>query len=126
MRPRQQGQPVAAIVDVASAPALVAIKLGISEGVGRQRDPRKVGSDAFDVARLLQRFGPDALADELASIGEPDCVDRVAALAERHLVENADRTVAAIVRSSVQGVVRVGPDQLELLGRAFSARLRRV
>jgi hypothetical protein len=126
VRPRQQGQSVAATVDVARASALVAIKLGISEGVGRQRDPRKVGSDAFDVARLLQRFGPDALADELTSIAEPDFIDRVATLAERYLVEQVDRTVAVMVRSSVQGVERIGPDQLEFLGRAFSARLRRV
>lgn len=92
VRPRQAGPSVAVTVDVARASALVAIKLCISQGVGRQRDPRKVGSDAFDVAR-------------------------------HHLVEQVDRTVAAIVRSSVQGVEPIGADQLELLGRAFSRRL---
>ena len=125
VRPHRAGPSVVATVDVARASTLVAIKLGISEGVGRQRDPRKVGSDAFDVARLLQRFGPDALADELRAIAEDGFVDHVVALAERHLVEQVDRTVAAIVRSSIQGVERIGPEQLELLGRAFSARLRR-
>lgn len=65
---RRGGRSAAATVDVARAPALVAIKLGISEGVGRARAPGKVGGDAFDVARLMQRFGPDVLADGLASI----------------------------------------------------------
>lgn len=111
-------------VDVARASALVAVKLGISEGVGRQRDPRKVGSDAFDVVRLLQRFGPDALADELSALGDPDFTERVGDLAQRHLIDDADRTAAAIVRSSVQGVQSVGAGQLELLGRGFTQRLR--
>ena len=125
VRPRQQGRSIATPVFVARTSALVAIKLGISEGLGRQRDPRKVGSDAFDVARLLQRFGPDAVADELTSIADADFIDQIAALAERHLVEHVDHTVGAIVRSSVQGVERIGPDQLELLGRTFNARLSR-
>lgn len=123
VRSRREGPSVAATIDVARSSALVAIKLGISEGVGRQRDPRKVGSDAFDVARLLQRFGPDALADELIPLADRSFLDRVSDLAERHLVEHADRTAAAIVRSSVQGVETIGADQLELLGRAFSGRL---
>lgn len=123
VRPRQAGPSVAVTVDVARASALVAIKLCISQGVGRQRDPRKVGSDAFDVARLLQRFGPDALADELLEVAGREFVDRVIDVARHHLVEQVDRTVAAIVRSSVQGVEPIGADQLELLGRAFSRRL---
>lgn len=73
---------------------------------------------------MLQRFGPDALADELIEIAEPGLVDCIVELAERHLVKQVDRTVAAIVRSSVQGVERIEPDQLELLGRAFGLRLR--
>src|SRR5205085_1997402 len=103
---------VSITVDVARACALVAVKLGISEGVGRQRDTRKVGSDAFDVVRLLQRHGPDALADELTELGSRDFVDRISALAQRHLVTNADRTAAAIVRSSIQGVQTIAADQL--------------
>ncbi len=117
------GAPTSATIDVARASALVAVKLGISEGVGRQRDTRKVGSDAFDVVRLLQRFGPDALADELLALGGSDFVERVSDLAQRHLIEDADRTTAAITRSSVQGVQSIGADQLDLLGRAFTRRL---
>jgi hypothetical protein len=116
---------VAVTVDVARTCALVAVKLGISEGLGRQRDPRKVGSDAFDVVRLLQRFGPDAVADELRELAREDFVDKVSGLVQRHLVDNADHTAAAIVRSSVQGVQAVAADQLELLGRALTRRLRR-
>lgn len=124
IRPRM-GSPVAsATLPVARPSALVAVKLGISEGVGRQRDPRKVGSDAFDVARLLQRFGPDALADELASLADRSLVERIVELAERHLVDQVDLTVAAIVRSSVQGVERIEPEQLELLGQGFIRRLQ--
>jgi len=107
----------------ARASALVAVKLGISKGVGRRRDAGKVGSDAFDVARLLQRFGPDALADELTALGQPDFVERVSGLAQRHLVDDADHTAAAIIRSSVQGVQSIAADQLELLGRGFTRRL---
>jgi len=125
VRPRGGGAAVAVTVDVARASALVAVKLGLSEGVGRQRDPRKMGSDAFDVARLLQRFGPDMLADELIALAEPGFVDRVRDLAERHLIDNVDRTAAAIVRSSVQGVETIAVEQLELLGRALTRRLRR-
>lgn len=44
-------------------------------------------------------------------------------LAQRHLIEDADRTTAAITRSSVQGVQSIGADQLDLLGRAFMRRL---
>lgn len=118
-----EGAPTSAIVDVARASALVAVKLGISEGVGRQRDSRKVGSDAFDVARLLQRFGPDVLADELLALGRTDFVEQVSGLARRHLIDDADHTAAAIIRSSVQGVRSIDADQLELLGRAFTRRL---
>jgi hypothetical protein len=100
------------------------VKLGISEGVGRQRDTRKVGSDAYDVVRLLQRFGPDALADDLNHLAAPDFVDTISELAQRHLVDNADRTAAAIVRSSIQGVQTIAADQLELLGHAFRRRLQ--
>ncbi|MGH9090439.1 MAG: hypothetical protein ACRDZR_03510 [Acidimicrobiales bacterium] len=122
VRPHQ-GPSISAYVDVARPAALVAVKLGISEGVGRQRDPRKVGSDAFDVVRLMQRLGPDALADELRSVADPDFVARIAELAHRHLVVQVDRTVAAITRSSVQGVVRIDAAQLELLGESFVRRL---
>lgn len=124
IRPGHGRPSVSAAVDVARPCALLAVKLGISEGIGRQRDPRKVGSDAFDVARLLQRFGPDALADELRAVGDPALVDRVVELAGRRLVEEVDRTVAAIVRSSVQGVERIEPEQLELLGKGFIRRLQ--
>jgi hypothetical protein len=124
VRPRDGGLVVSATVPVARPSALVAVKLGVSEGVGRQRDPRKVGSDAFDVARLLQRFGPDALADELVPLADEGLVGRIAELAERHLVEQVDLTVAAIIRSSVQGVERIEPAQLELLGQGFIRRLR--
>ncbi|MGQ0826657.1 MAG: hypothetical protein ACT4OX_16790 [Actinomycetota bacterium] len=123
VRPSSGGPTVAACVSIARASALVAIKLAISEGVGRQRDPRKVGSDAFDVARLLQRLGPDALADELSGLAEPGFIDRVSLLATRHLVDEADRTTAAIVRSAVQGVEVIPAAQLEFLGRAFVERL---
>jgi hypothetical protein len=34
-----------------------------------------------------------------------------------------DQTVAAMVRSSVQGVERIDPAQLELLGESFVRRL---
>lgn len=51
-----RGPPTSVYIDVARPAALVAVKLGISESVGRQRDPRKVGSDAFDIARLMQRL----------------------------------------------------------------------
>jgi hypothetical protein len=112
-----------ATVPAARSSALVAMKLGISEGVGRQRDPNKVGSDVFDVVRLLQRFGPDVLADELRALADAFLVEAVARLATRHLVAEADRTAAAVVRSSVQGVERVPPEQLELLGAAFARRL---
>src|SRR5256885_5510193 len=105
VQPRR-GPSASASVHVALPAALVAVKLGISEGVGRQRDSGKVGSDAFDVVRLMQRFGPDALGDELRSLADPDLVARIAELARRHLVEQVDRTVAAMVRSSVQGVER--------------------
>lgn len=125
VRPQRGGASVAVSVNVARASALVAVKLGISEGVGRQRDPRKVGSDAFDVARLLQRFGPDMLADELIAFAEPELVDQISDLAERHLIDNVDRTAAVIVRSSIQGVEKITVEQLELLGRAFIRRLRR-
>lgn len=118
-----RGSPISAYVDVARPAALVAVKLGISEGIGRQRDPRKVGSDAFDVARLMQRLGPDALADELRSVADADFVARIAELAHRHLVIQVDRTVAAMVRSSVQGVERIDAAQLELLGESFVRRL---
>jgi hypothetical protein len=118
-----RGPSTSAYIDVARPAALVAVKLGIGESVGRQRDPRKVGSDAFDVVRLMQRFGPDALADELSSIADPDFVVRITELARRHLVLQADRTVAAMVRSSVQGVERVDPAQVELLGETFVQRL---
>ena len=124
VRPGRGGAPVVATVAVARACALLAVKLGISEGVGRTRDPRKVGSDAFDIVRLLQRFGPDALADDLVALADRSLVERVGALAERHLVEHADRTAAAIVRSSVLGVEVVAADQLELLGGALGRRLR--
>jgi len=118
------GSPAArATVPVARAAALVAIKLGISEGIGRQRDTMKAGSDAFDVARLLQQSGPDAIADELAGLATEHFVEQVIALAARHLVDEADRTASAIVRSNVAGVVRIGADQLELLGSAFIRRL---
>ncbi len=60
-----------ATVQVARSSALVAVKLGISEGVGRKRDPRKVGSDAFDTIRLLERTGPDVLADEVLALSAP-------------------------------------------------------
>ncbi len=123
VRPSSGSPTVAANVSIARASALVAIKLGISEGIGRQRDPRKVGSDAFDVARLLQRFGPDALADELSALAEPSFVDQVGRLALRHLVDEVDRTAAAIVRSAVQGVQAIQAEQLEFLGRAFVDRL---
>ena len=116
--------PRSATIDVARASALVAVKLGISEGVGRQRDTWKVGSDAFDVVRLLQRFGPDALADELLALGGSDFVERVSDLAQRHLIEDADRTTAAITRSSVQGVQSIGADQLDLLGTRVHATTR--
>jgi hypothetical protein len=125
IRPHQHGAVASATLPVARPSALVAIKLAISEGTGRQRDPRKVGSDAFDVGRLLQRYGPDALADELLDVAEPSLVGRIIDLAERHLVDQVDRTVAAIVRSSVQGVERIEPGQLELLGRGFIRRLQR-
>jgi hypothetical protein len=125
IRPRQGGVVASATLPVARASALVAVKLCISEGVGRTRDPRKVGSDAFDVWRLLQRYGSDAVADELLDVAEPRLVVRIAELAERHLVDRVDRTVAAIVRSSVQGVERVESEQLELLGRGFIRRLQR-
>jgi hypothetical protein len=82
-----------------------------------------VGSDAFDIARMMQRLGPDALADELCSVADPDFVARIAELAHRHLVMQVDRTVAAMVRSSVQGVERIDPAQLELLGESFVRRL---
>lgn len=123
VRPDGTGLSTSATVDVARASALVAIKLAISEDVGRPRDAHKVGSDAFDLARLLQRFGPDALADELKAIAETRLVERVAELAERHLVDQVDRTVAGIVRSAVLGVERIEPEQLELLGSAFTRRL---
>ncbi|MEP6482493.1 MAG: hypothetical protein ABJA94_10855 [Rhodoglobus sp.] len=99
------------------------MKLSISEGVGRRRDPRKVGSDAFDIARLLQRHGPDALADELAVLADPSLVEHVQRLALRHLVNDVDRTAGAIVRSAVQGVQAVQAEQLEFLGRASVDRL---
>lgn len=118
-----RGRSTSATIDVARPAALVAVKLGISESVGRQRDPRKVGSDAYDVVRLMQRLGPDALADELRSLADPDFVERIADLAHRHLVLQVDRTAAAIVRSSVQGVERIDPAQLELLGQGFVRRL---
>jgi len=124
IRPGHGGPSVSATVDIARPCALLAVKLGISEGIGRQRDPRKVGSDAFDVARLLQRFGPDALADELRAVTDVVLVDRIVELAGRHLVDEVDRTVAAIVRSSVQGVERIEPEQLELLGQGLIRRLR--
>jgi hypothetical protein len=114
-----RGPSISAYIDVARPAALVAVKLGISESVGRQRDPRKVGSDAFDIARLMQRLGPEALADELRSVADPGCVERIADLAHRHLVTQVDRTVAAMVRSSVQGVERIDAAQLELLGESF-------
>ena len=44
-----RGPSTSAQVDVARPAALVAVKLGISEGIGRQRDPRKVGSATEDV-----------------------------------------------------------------------------
>ncbi len=87
VRPSNDDQIVATSVSVARASALIAIKLGISEGVGRQRDPRKVGSDAFDVARQVSR------------------------LAVRHLVDDVDRTAAAIVRSAVQGARPSNPSR---------------
>ena len=93
--------------------------MGIGEGVGRQCDPRKVGSDAFGEARLLQRFGPDALADELSALADARFVGEVRRLALRHLVDEVDRTASAIVRSAVQGVQAVRAEQLEVLGRAF-------
>lgn len=124
VRPRTGGPTASATLPVARPSALVAVKLGISEGVGRQRDARKVGSDAFDVVRLLQRYGPDALADELSAVAERSLIERVSGLALRHLVDQADRTVAAIVRSSIQGVERIEPEQLELLGRGFIRRLQ--
>lgn len=114
---------VTASVSVARASALVAIKLGIGEGVGRQRDPRKVGSDAFDIARLLQRFGPDALADEVTALADARFVSEVRRLALRHLIDQVDVTAAAIVRSAVQGEQAVRAEQLEVLGRAFVRRL---
>ncbi len=123
VRPSSGGPTVAATVSVARASALVAVKLSIGEGVGRQRDPRKVGSDAFDIVRLLQRHGPDALADELVVLADPSFVEHVLRLALRHLVNEVDRTAGAIVRSAVQGVQAVQAEQLELLGRAFVERL---
>lgn len=118
------GAPTSVTIDVARACALVAVKLGISEGVGRQRDTRKVGSDAFDVVRLLQRFGPDALADDLTELAPRGFAERISALAQRHLVDNADRTAAAIVRSSIQALQTIAAVQLELLGHAFTRRLQ--
>lgn len=115
-----------ATVQVARSSALVAVKLGISEGVGRQRDPRKVGSDAFDVLRLLERHGPDVLADELLALAPSALVRKVEGLARRHLIDNVDRTASSIVRSSVQGVESISAERMELLGRAFIARLDRV
>jgi hypothetical protein len=102
----------------------VAIKLGISEGVGRQRDARKVGSDAFDIVRLLQHYGPDAIANELISLADKDLIERLRRLAQRHLVDEVDKTASAVVRSSVQGVQAVPVEQIELLGRALVERLR--
>ena len=97
-----RGESVAIVsISVARASALVAIKLGISEGVGRQRDPRKVGSDAFDIARFLQRVGPDALADELTALADSRFVAEVRRLALRHLVDEVDGTAATIARSAV-------------------------
>jgi hypothetical protein len=125
VRPRAGGVVASATVPVARASVLLAVKLAIPESVGRGRDPRKVGSDAFDVVRLLQRYGPDALADELTSLAAPDLVEQIVGLVARHLVDDVDRTVAAIVRSSVQGVERIEPDQIELLGGGFVRRLRR-
>jgi hypothetical protein len=112
-----------ATVQVARSSALVAVKLGISEGVGRKRDPRKVGSDAFDTIRLLERTGPDVLADEVLALAPFALVRVVADLARLHLVENVDRTASSIIRSSVQGVEPVSAERIELLGRAFVARL---
>ena len=125
VRPSSGAGSISATLPVARASALVAMKLGISDGVGRQRDTRKVGSDAFDVARLIQRHGPDALADELVSLGERSLVEAMGRLATRILVDDADRTAGAIVRSAVQGVQAIEPDQLEFLGRAFVRRLSR-
>lgn len=123
VRTRDGASGAAASLSVARASALVAVKLGISEGAGRPRDPRKVGSDAFDIARLLQRFGPDALADELATLADARLLIEVRRLALRHLVEDADATAAAIARSAVQGVQSVHAEQIEILGRAFYRRL---
>jgi hypothetical protein len=123
VQPSGGGPPAAARVQVASPSALVAIKLGISEGVGRQRDSRKIGSDAFDVVRLLQRFGPDAIGADLTLLGQPKFVAEIRRLAERHLVEESDRTAASMVRSAIQGVVAIGADQVELLGRALVGQL---
>ena len=114
-----------ATVPTARPSALVAMKLGISEGVGRQRDPNKVGSDAFDVLRLLQRYGPEVLADELIAFASPALTDSLEWLATQHLVDGADRTAGAIVRSSVRGVERVPADQIERLGNELVRSLRR-
>lgn len=47
--------------------------------------------------RLLQRFGPDALADNLTERGSLDLIAKINALAQRHLVDNTDRTASALV-----------------------------
>jgi len=110
------GEPsAAATVPVARASALVAVKTRDQRRNRRRRDYRKVGSDAFDVVRLLQRWGPDAIGSELTSLAQPELVSEIRRLAERHLVEEADRTAASIIRSAVQGVMAVGADQIELL-----------
>ena len=116
VRPNTGGTPVSVTVDVARGlRLLVAVKLGISEGVGRQRDTRKVGSDAFDVVRLLQRFGPDVCSPTTSpSSQRRGSSTGSACSAERHLINNADRTAAAIVRSSIPGVQTIAADQLEL------------
>ena len=77
------------------------MKLGISEGVGRQRDPRKVGSDVFDIVRLLQRYGPNALADELVSLADAALLSAGERLASRHLVADDHSATTLMLRAGV-------------------------
>jgi hypothetical protein len=58
-------------------------------------------------------------------LAERELVGRMRDLAKSHLIDNVDRTAAAIVRSSVQGVESIDVEQLEFLGRAFARLLRR-
>jgi hypothetical protein len=112
-----------ASVPTATAGALVVMKLGISEGVGRRRDPRKVGSDAFDFVRLLLDAGPDEIARELNEHASRELRVATARLVDEHMIDHASPTAAAIIRSSTAGVYRISVDQITRLGRALRDRL---